>query len=70
MKVKAVREIKSDKQLKNIFFEDATSQTNLEMANKIFDLNISNNKHNPIFALGDYDLDGDLDLFIATKNLQ
>ncbi|GIS54469.1 hypothetical protein Ct9H90mP29_15110 [bacterium] len=39
------------------------------MVNKIFDLNISNNKHNPIFALGDYDLDGDLDLFISvTKN--
>ena len=69
MKIKAVREIESDKQLNNIVFEDATSQTNLEMVNKIFDLNISNNKHNPIFALGDYDLDGDLDLFISvTKN--
>ena len=61
MKVKAIREIESDEQLNNIVFEDATSQTNLEMVNKTFDLNISNNKHNPIFSLGDYDLDGDLD---------
>ena len=69
MKIKTTREIKDNKELINVVFKDATSLTNLDMVNKKFDLNISNSKHNPIFALGDYDLDGDPDLFVSiTKN--
>ena len=51
------------KKIRNITFKDVTSSSNLSIANVGFDMENIDDKYYPIFALGDYDLDGDIDLF-------
>ena len=56
------KNIKNNKK-RNITFIDVTSSSNLSIANVGLDTKNIDDEYYPIFALGDYDLDGDIDLF-------
>ena len=63
MNTQASTKYQKSKKIRNITFKDVTSSSNLSIANVGFDMKNIDDKYYPIFALGDYDLDGDIDLF-------
>ena len=52
----------------NVTFTNVSQETKLSLINEKLDSMDLNGSNSPLFALGDHDLDGDLDLFVSTKS--